>query len=331
MEELSKFLNHEIYIDLYETIERSYKDIIEPVSFFSLIEKDVTFFLENNGAYLLIRDYFKKSDLTGRYRYFYFYAIRQWIENEIDEDDLNNGVLQKTFKIITDSHSLAFDALPQPEPTIENGFGFNFTKVKSHLDNISDFNARKKILIDLKTDALQTIAAVGEVAPRNYHTFVPQCDIELKRLDDLLELGTETVKHAVNNIDIAKSHPIFSPDAIDAAENFIKPHFLVSDQEKFILLLKGEQLLNRTKLTFNSNGNRLAQAFRDFYDVGKITQCNKLDLEDWIIKNYNYIHLNKITAYTSHYVNKIISGNNRPSKFPLFSIDKKDGNIKNPQ
>ena len=79
------------------------------------------------------------------------------------------------------------------------------------------------------------------------------------------------------------------------------------------------------KLLFKDNGNRLTDTFKKLIELDLITGCEKQDLINWIILNFNYTHRNKLKEFVYDTVEKTISRNNYPCKSPLIEI--KNGQI----
>jgi hypothetical protein len=123
-----------------------------------------------------------------------------------------------------------------------------------------------------------------------------------------------------------ESKPKFKPEEIQSIYNLLKDFFSEEHQVQFLKILKTGN--NATeKLIFSSNGNRLADAFKQLINSDIITGCNKIDLESWIGRNFCYIHRKEVKKYTSKYLNDIISTNKEKCQKPVLNtkLDKAVG------
>jgi hypothetical protein len=321
MNELREFLNHPINIKHFEIIEKHYKEIIEPLSFFKLIDQDVRFFLENCEDYLSIRTYFKKPDLVGRYRYYYFYAINEWIENEIDPEDLDTGVLGESHKFIIKSFIEVGDSIAvDPVVDISDGFAFNFPKTKEYLDSMPDLNERKTLLLKLKSDSLRYLATINNaLLPKRYLDFPVEADIELKLINDLQELNMESnrlLPHFKKDVN-AKNDltlPTFTSEGVEYAKKALLLYFDEDIRQGFVDLLNDTRMTLNEKLVFKGNGNALAEAFKKMYVRDEVVGCTKKQFEIWIEKNFRFISNKNIKDFTLKYLNDIISGKQKLAK-----------------
>ncbi|MGZ3810917.1 MAG: hypothetical protein ACXVJN_04285 [Mucilaginibacter sp.] len=185
---MNELLNNDLNIDIYEILKKNYGDL-DPRQFLDSIAADVEFFCSNYSNYHLIEQHFEDCKYSGKNRYFYYYSIWRLVENQFDADEFDEGVLSKTYGLIKKYMSREWDNIPREPKTVKDGFGFWFSDLKSFLESIDDFDERRRILINLKYECQQIVDAVGEMAPRNYHTFVNDCDLELKKLNELELIG----------------------------------------------------------------------------------------------------------------------------------------------
>jgi hypothetical protein len=87
------------------------------------------------------------------------------------------------------------------------------------------------------------------------------------------------------------------------------------------LLLK-DNILPKDKLLFNSNGNQLADAFKQLIEANFIVSCSKAELEGWIIDNFQYASNSQSKPFTAGYLNGIISSDVKICKSPIVKISK---------
>lgn len=119
--------------------------------------------------------------------------------------------------------------------------------------------------------------------------------------------------------------PTFKPEAIGGIFNILKDFFSIEDQTELIRILKTGNNTNE-QLIFLDSGNRLADVFKQFFETGIITGCDKKELERWICKNFNYRYRREIKSFTADYIEKCISRNDQPCKNPILKIE--NGEIK---
>jgi hypothetical protein len=323
--QLSQYLDHPLNIKLYQILNNHYADEhIEPLKFFQAIERDMIFFIQNYEYYLKIEDYFKKPDLIGRHRYFYFHSVHKWIENEFDAEKLEKGVLCECFGIIKQAIANELN-MPRSIKTISDGFGFWFSDVKAYLENIRDYKEKRKLLIKLKYDCLQVTESVGKLAPRNYHTFPNDCDLELKKLDASDNINVSKIIVNLTEMQVpTEIKPKFRKESIEPIFTILKEFFSQEEQKELKLIIStGENA--HAPLIFKDNGNRLADAFKQLFNANFVIACQKKDFEKWISVNFKYTHRRKIKTFKLHYLSDIISTTSDKCKKPI--LDVKSGKI----
>jgi len=125
-----------------------------------------------------------------------------------------------------------------------------------------------------------------------------------------------------------KQNPIFKPETIEPIINLLKSFFHPERHNELNALLEtGNDVLE--PLIFLDNGNRLADAFKQLIKADIITGCDQIQLENWIFKNFKYIHRGQKRDYTQKYLNDIISTNKDKCQKPILNImlDKSTGKI----
>jgi hypothetical protein len=113
--------------------------------------------------------------------------------------------------------------------------------------------------------------------------------------------------------------PIFKPEAISAIIEILKDFFNPEQRDQLKKLLESGDKPEK-KLFFKDIGNRLTDTFRKLIEHDFITGCKKQDLIHWIIDNFSYLHLGREKSFVYDTVEKIISRDHYPSKFPLIDI-----------
>lgn len=121
---------------------------------------------------------------------------------------------------------------------------------------------------------------------------------------------------------VLTENPIFNSTIIEDFFNVIQPYFDFVDQAQLMRLLKNDDSLPHP-LIFKNNGNRLAYAFRELIENDLITGCDKKQLQNWMMKNFQYVSKKKVIPYSFDYLEKCISRNFYPCKRPLFRVENK--------
>lgn len=143
-------------------------------------------------------------------------------------------------------------------------------------------------------------------------------------LDWLNELEEpETFFTGIENSNI-ELKPTFKHESIQPLYEIIKDFFRVEQQSELKKLIESGNNVSE-KLLFKGNGNRLTDTFKKLFEHDFITSCQKKDLIEWIISNFNFTNQNKIKVFVYDTVEKTISRNYYPCKSPLIEI--KNGQI----
>ena len=118
--------------------------------------------------------------------------------------------------------------------------------------------------------------------------------------------------------------PVLKPEAVQVVFDIIKDYFPPEQQAELKQVLETGNNANN-KLLFEDNGNRLTDTFKKLYEHNFITGCQKKDLINWITRNFSFIHRGKINDFILGTVERTISRNNSPCRWPLIEI--KNGQI----
>ncbi|HVI49230.1 MAG TPA: hypothetical protein VM802_30465 [Chitinophaga sp.] len=119
----------------------------------------------------------------------------------------------------------------------------------------------------------------------------------------------------VNGAPIIKEHIFPQLFAI------LKDYFSQEEQGNLQILLQSGKL-ETSQLTFNGNGNQLADAFKQLYEANLIVGCTKASLEHWLLQYFAYRDKDKIKRFTGKYLNDIISSDTRNCQSPILDIKK---------
>ncbi len=113
--------------------------------------------------------------------------------------------------------------------------------------------------------------------------------------------------------------PIFESSSISSLCNLLKPYFSEEDFYYLENLFETAVQVPR-KLFFLSEGNKLADVFWQLYENKLVFNCNKMQLEQWIALNFQYLERGNAKDFTLKYLNKIISTDHQKCKNPIVDI-----------
>ncbi|NIJ56151.1 hypothetical protein [Dyadobacter arcticus] len=113
--------------------------------------------------------------------------------------------------------------------------------------------------------------------------------------------------------------PVFIEGIADQFFKIFKEYFDEKEQQPLFSLLTNNISPNQ-KLLFNSNGNQLADAFKQLIEANLIVSCNKAELESWIIEHFQYVSNGQAKPFTTGYLNGIISSDTKICKSPILDV-----------
>ena len=113
--------------------------------------------------------------------------------------------------------------------------------------------------------------------------------------------------------------PIFVPESISDLYEILRDFFSPEDQVELLWLLQNGGNTSKP-LIFLDSGNRLADAFKQLYNCDIIRGCQKKELEEWVLKNFQFRKKDKIVNYTLRYLNDIISTNKDKCQRPVLDV-----------
>lgn len=116
-----------------------------------------------------------------------------------------------------------------------------------------------------------------------------------------------------------RRYPVFVEDIADQFFKIFKEYFDENEQQPLFLLLTNN-VSPKGKLLFNSNGNQLADAFKQLIEANLIVSCNKAELESWIIEHFIYVSNSLAKSFTAGYLNGIISSDVKICKSPIVVV-----------
>jgi hypothetical protein len=219
--------------------------------------------------------------------------------------------LNKVINELPVHYALSIQSLPKEFPKwkteVNDFFGISKTKkILSYLETIGYFLDKNEYINELEQDIIESVRP------------------ELEEHFEYWTKELETIAHQQNitktEKEIIKIKPVFKSEAVQSIFEILKVFF--SDEQQIELkqvIEEGKKANN--KLLFKGNGNRLTDTFKKLIEHDFITGCQKKDLIDWIISNFNYTNQNVVKAYIYDTVEKTISRNHYPCKSPLIKIE----------
>jgi hypothetical protein len=114
-------------------------------------------------------------------------------------------------------------------------------------------------------------------------------------------------------------YPVFIEGVVEQFLKIFKEYFEEKDQQPLLSLLT-DNIAPRKKLLFNSNGNQLADAFKQLIEANLIVSCSKAELESWIITHFQYVSNAQTKPFTTGYLNGIISSDTKICKSPILDV-----------
>jgi hypothetical protein len=109
--------------------------------------------------------------------------------------------------------------------------------------------------------------------------------------------------------------PVFVEGIAEQFFRIFKEYFEEKEQQSLFSLLTNN-VSPKAKLLFNSNGNQLADAFKQLIEANLIVSCNKAELESWITVHFQYVSNAQAKSFTAGYLNGIISSDVKICKSP---------------
>ncbi|MCE7063495.1 hypothetical protein [Dyadobacter sp. CY343] len=119
-----------------------------------------------------------------------------------------------------------------------------------------------------------------------------------------------------------RRYPVFVEGVAEQFFKIFKEYFDEKDQLLLFSLLTNN-VYPKGKLLFNSNGNQLADAFKQLIEANLIVSCNKAELESWIIEHFQYVSNSQVKSFTAGYLNGIISSDVKICKSPILIVNRK--------
>lgn len=118
---------------------------------------------------------------------------------------------------------------------------------------------------------------------------------------------------------VVKIKPNFTTTSVESIFSILKDFFSTEDQNSLALILRtGDD--SPKPLSFKDAGNRLTDTFKKLIQQDFITGCQKKDLIEWIVRNFEFQKNGVSQRFLQSTVEKTISRNMFPCKSPLIEI-----------
>lgn len=124
----------------------------------------------------------------------------------------------------------------------------------------------------------------------------------------------------------SKSWPVFKEGIAEEFFNLVKEYFAAESSEKIKNLLFSNEFPS-SPFIFNGAGNQLADAFKQLFDANLIVGCNKAELKNWILQNFQYRDKGVTKSYTEKYLQDMISSNTKACQSPIFDVKRTEGRL----
>lgn len=198
------------------------------------------------------------------------------------------------------------------------------------------------LMIELGEIFYTTILEPGKVDVIVTPEFVDDlCDSVREREESLAQFFEEinalenTEEHVTGQPQIAqvtsvalrvRRFPVFIEGITEQFFRIFKEYFDEQEQQPLLSLLTAN-ISPKRKLLFNSNGNQLADAFKQLIEGNLIVSCNKAELESWIIEHFRYVSNGHSKSFTAGYLNGIISSDAKICKSPILTVNRKSSGL----
>ncbi|WP_295939455.1 hypothetical protein [uncultured Alistipes sp.] len=155
---------------------------------------------------------------------------------------------------------------------------------------------------------------VREFIKNNKVEIIQQLKEEHEKIQGLTSTVSQST-HIVQHLEIA-------PTVISGLLDILKPYFTTQQHGALYELLNTGRDVQE-KLLFRSNGNRLVDVFKKLVENDLIMGCNKKILQEFIIRNFNYLKNDQISTFSTETVARTMSRKTYPCKKPILSITNK--------
>lgn len=282
IEELDGYLinrwNYDIYEQLCGVNNDVNKDLFEPLEFFRLLYIQLDFVKANKAKPLFVSRNLKKLPLTNKQLDFICLKILSYFSLDEDFEQLNIFFRE----LLNLRNSLGCEE--EAEFKILTLAPFNFDTVLTHLETLNDYSDKIAYLIEVKTIYQQNPPlGVGY----EYPNFIEKCNLEIEKLEKLLQLKSIPVQTEQNVVEVKKNRDLTVDRSIFLL-NYLIPSFTnleATKKAKFINFLTGfdyETIRQRFSSIPRKEADQL-QSFKKDMDI-IIRYLDDLGLRDLTMK-----------------------------------------------
>lgn len=136
------------------------------------------------------------------------------------------------------------------------------------------------------------------------------------------ELNSEA--REIKNLNLEKptieTKPNINKETANDVFIILQGYFDTSQHTELSSLLKNGND-SKSKLLFRAQGNKLTDTFKQLYEANLLTGCQKKDLQNWIVSNFQYLNKKQPTDFNYKTVEKNVSSNEYPCKNPIIKIE----------
>ncbi len=189
-------------------------------------------------------------------------------------------------------------------------------------NNDSKFGRGCNILYHLLFDEMQKCCITFNLS---FITFCRELNFDLETIDFKISLAHTKPEKIQVSEKLPETKllkiiaPTFTPESVPRIFEILKDFFSLQHQPELLKLLQnGENAAE--PLLFMDSGNRLADAFKQLYECGFIKGCKKIELENWIGKNFLFRKGDLEIQFQPKYLNNIISSNEYQCKSPVLNL-----------
>lgn len=197
---IEAYLNNDFNIEIFEdlTDNEEYKALFKPLDFLNFLYQEFDFFQENAGNYFLIRKHFEQIDFKGKNRYYFFWALNHLIDEAFPSSNNLGEVVARSCEYIESLYLLIEDEVYPDAKNDEVKKVYDFDNVKKYIETLPNVKDKIKYLVEIKTDYLQNNhGGLMDVPMWNETTFDKKCELEIKKLNEILRL--EITQHKPKN------------------------------------------------------------------------------------------------------------------------------------
>lgn len=237
--DVQSFLYNELNIEIYNelTEDDDYKNLFEPLEFFNMLYSTAEFYLNYDESYLKIKKHFNKLPFENEEKsYFFLWWLKELIEQS-HHSDSPNAIQKKSFEVINDLFDKLEAKLYPAKEDEKTENTYDFSKVKKHLQTITNNKDKVNYLIEIKTDYLQNQNS-WKLNDSWEIPFDQKCDLEIDKLKSFLKT-TEPRHSTTTNVQSKLNWQGTQTEFIELIKALIQNENIKGTQTEIIKTLSG--------------------------------------------------------------------------------------------